>query len=170
MKQRFLRIFIQFRRGIAAFKCCTSIIIYHRNNPKIYLVHNLSLVQNHHGWGWLRDLLLSPRMLSPVPLDIVMAILGHHQRSLLIIVPGHTSQPVRVVLDRLKVGLGEELVVEDPLGEGEPVPLLLPQPDLVRDGGGDDGGHRVGGQHVHLQEPDDLVGCDASSIQHGAIN
>ena len=27
--------------------------------------------------------------------------------------------------------LGQELIVEDALGEGEPVPLLLPEPDLA---------------------------------------
>ena len=58
--------------------------------------------------------------------------------------------------------LGQELVVEDSLGEGEPVPLLLPEPDLVSDGGGDGGGDRGVGQHVHVQEPDDLIGCNAA--------
>ena len=29
--------------------------------------------------------------------------------------------------------LGQELVVEDSLGEGEPVPLLLPEPDLTNE-------------------------------------
>ena len=29
--------------------------------------------------------------------------------------------------------LGQELVVEDALGEGEPVPLLLPEPDLANE-------------------------------------
>ena len=43
-----------------------------------------------------------------------------------------------------------------------PVSLLLPQSDLVSDGGRDVGGHLVGGHHVHVEEPDDLVSCDAS--------
>ena len=58
--------------------------------------------------------------------------------------------------------LGQELVVEDSLGEGEPVPLLLPQPDLVGDGGRHLGRHLVGGHHVHVEESDDLVSCNAS--------
>ena len=33
---------------------------------------------------------------------------------------------------------------------------------LVSDGGGDGGGDRGVGQHVHVQEPDDLVGRDPS--------
>ena len=46
--------------------------------------------------------------------------------------PGHSvlTLLLRVVLDGHIVGLTEELVVEDALGEYEPVPLLLPQPDL----------------------------------------
>ena len=36
-------------------------------------------------------------------------------------------------VEGLVVCLGEELVVEDPFGEREPVPLVLPQSDLVRD-------------------------------------
>ena len=51
----------------------------------------------------------------------------------------------------------------DALGEGEPVPLLLPQPDLVSDGGRDGGGDGGVGQDVHLQEPDDLGGRDAAT-------
>ena len=43
-----------------------------------------------------------------------------------------------------------------------PVSLLLPQSDLVSDGGRDVGGHLVGGHHVHVEEPDDLVSCDPS--------
>ena len=43
-----------------------------------------------------------------------------------------------------------------------PVSLLLPQSDLVGDGGRDLGGHLVGGHHVHVEESDDLVSCDAS--------
>ena len=42
-----------------------------------------------------------------------------------------------------------------------PVSLLFPQSDLVSDGGRDLGGHLVGGHHVHVEESDDLVGCDA---------
>ena len=42
-----------------------------------------------------------------------------------------------------------------------PVSLLLPQSDLVSDGGRDVGRHLVGGHHVHVEESDDLVGCDA---------
>ena len=43
-----------------------------------------------------------------------------------------------------------------------PVSLLLPQSDLVSDCGRDVGGHLVGGHHVHVEEPDDLVSGDAS--------
>ena len=102
-------------------------------------------------------------MLSPVPLDVIVTILGHHQRPLLIIVPHNTAQTISVVLHCLVVRLTEELVVEHPLREHEPVPLLLPQLDLVGDGGGDGGGHVGPRQHVHLQELDDLIGCDATS-------
>ena len=51
--------------------------------------------------------------------------------------------------------LREELVVEDALGELEPVPLLLPQLDLVTDGGGDGGapGHLALAVSVLVQEP-----------------
>lgn len=37
----------------------------------------------------------------------------------------------RVVSDGIVVCLRKELVVDDPLRENEPVPLLLPQPNLV---------------------------------------
>ena len=43
-----------------------------------------------------------------------------------------------------------------------PVSFLLPQSDLVGDGGRDVGRHLVGGHHVHVEESDDLVSCDAS--------
>ena len=60
-------------------------------------------------------------MLSPVPLDIIMTILGHHQRPLLVVAPDHQVFVSSVGLDGLVVGLGEELVVEDSLSEDEPV-------------------------------------------------
>ena len=34
-----------------------------------------------------------------------------------------------------------------------PVALLLPESDLVGDGGGDGGAHAGAAQHVHLEEP-----------------
>ncbi len=45
------------------------------------------------------------------------------------------TQLVGIVLDGLVVCLWEELVVEDSLREDEAVPLLFPQPDLVRHSG-----------------------------------
>ena len=132
------------------------------------------LLQHHH----LAHLLLSPTVLSPVPLHLVVTVLGHHQRPLLVVAPDHQVFVGRVVLDGLIVSLGEELVVEDSLSKDEPVTkwsqsiktsskvspvsLLLPESDLVCDGGRDVGGHLVGGHHVHVEESDDLVGCDAS--------
>ena len=74
------------------------------------------LLQHHH----LPLLLLSPTVLSPVPLHIVVTPLGHHQRPLLVVAPDHQVFVSRVVLDGLIVGLGEELVVEDSLSEDEP--------------------------------------------------
>ena len=112
---------------------------------------------------------LSPAVLSPISLDIIMTILGHHQGPLQVIVPHHAAQTVSVVLHSLVVGLGQELVVEDPVGEHEPVPLLLPQLDLVRDGGRDASSHAAAAQHVHLQELNDLVGCDATSETQAAM-
>ena len=43
-----------------------------------------------------------------------------------------------------------------------PVSLLFPQSDLISDGGRDLSRHLVGGHHVHVEESDDLVSCDAS--------
>ena len=40
---------------------------------------------------------------------------------------------------------------------------------LVSDGGRDRGGDRGVGQHVHVQEPDDLVGCDPSPVEDTII-
>ena len=74
------------------------------------------LVQNHH----LLHLLLSPAVLPPVPLHIVVAVLGDHQRPLLVVAPDHQVFVSGVGLDGLVVGLGEELVVEDSLSEDEP--------------------------------------------------
>ena len=136
------------------------------------------LLQHHH----LAHLLLSPTVLSPIPLHLVVTVLGHHQRPLLVVAPDHQVFVGRVVLDGLIVSLGEELVVEDSLSKDEPVTkwsqstyqsiktpsqvspvsLLLPESDLVCDGGRDVGGHLVGGHHVHVEESDDLVGCDPS--------
>ena len=81
------------------------------------------LIQNHHFPHLLHlsPLLLSPTVLSPVPLHIVVTLLGHHQRPLLVVAPDHQVFVSGVGLDGLVVGLGEELVVEDPLSEDEPV-------------------------------------------------
>ena len=78
------------------------------------------LLQHHH----LPHLLLSPTVLSPVPLHIVVTILGDHQRPLLVVAPDHQVLVIRVVLDGLIVCLGEELVVEDSLSKDEPVTKL----------------------------------------------
>ena len=75
------------------------------------------LIQNHH----LLHLLLSPAVLPPVPLHIIVAVLGHHQGPLLVVAPDHQVLVSGVRLDGLVVGLGQELVVEDPLSEDEPV-------------------------------------------------
>ena len=75
------------------------------------------LLQNHH----LPNLLLSPTVLSPVPLHIIVAILGDHQSPLLVVAPHHQVPGISVVLDGLIVCLGEELVVENSLSEDEPV-------------------------------------------------
>ena len=75
------------------------------------------LVQNHH----LPHLLLSPAVVPPVPLHIIVAVLGDHQSPLLVIAPDHQVFVSSVGLDGLVVGLGEELVVEDSLSEDEPV-------------------------------------------------
>ena len=74
------------------------------------------LLQHHH----LPHLLLPPAVLPPVPLHLVVTILGHHQRPLLVVAPDHQVLVIRVVLDGLIVSLGEELVVEDSLSKDEP--------------------------------------------------
>ena len=75
------------------------------------------LLQNHH----LPNLLLSPTVLSPVPLHLIVTILGDHESPLLVVAPDHQVLVSGVRLDGLVVGLGQELVVEDPLSEDEPV-------------------------------------------------
>ena len=74
------------------------------------------LLQNHH----LPNLLLSPTVLSPVPLHIIVTIPGDHESPLLVVAPHHQVFVGGVGLDGLIVRLGEELVVEDSLGEDEP--------------------------------------------------
>ena len=81
------------------------------------------LIQNHHFPHLLHlsPLLLSPTVLSPVPLHVIVAILGDHQSPLLVVAPHHQVFVGGVGLHGLIVGLGEELVVEDSLGKDEPV-------------------------------------------------
>ena len=94
-----------------------------------------------------------------------MTIFGHHQRPLVIFAPDDDSQALRIGLHCVVVGLGEELVVEHPLREDKPVPLLLPELHLVRDGWRDwwASGDLALPVRVHVEEPDDLVGSDPSS-------
>ena len=94
-----------------------------------------------------------------------MTIFGHHQRPLVIFAPDDDSQALRIGLHCVVVGLGEELVVEHPLREDKPVPLLLPELHLVRDGWRDWWTSRdlALAVRVHVEEPDDLVGSDPSS-------
>ena len=111
-------------------------------------------------------------VLQQLPLDVVVSVLGDHQRPLVVLAPDHDTQATGVVTHCVVVRLGhttalhctglqytahlrEELVVEDALGELEPVPLLLPQLDLVADGGGDGGapGHLALRVSVLVQEP-----------------
>ena len=119
-------------------------------------------------------------MLPPEPLDIVVPVLGDDKRPLLILGPDHDTQTIRITLDCVVVRLTQELVVEDALGEDEPVPLLLPQsasrqissrtsrnllPDLITDSRWQSWTprHLTLGVRVLGEEPDDLVGGDASS-------
>ena len=91
-----------------------------------------------------------------------MSLLRDHHHSLLRTLPRQTAHIPGIVPQHLKVRLRQELVIQHPLGEGEAVPLDLPQFDLV---------HHRAGQHrvlflqlavrVHPQEGDDLVGSDA---------
>ena len=51
---------------------------------------------------------LSPALLPPVPLDVIMTILGDHQGPLGVAVPHHTAQLVSVVPHCLVISLEVE--------------------------------------------------------------
>merc|ERR1719325_578627 len=73
----------------------------------------------------LQRLLLPPAVLAPVPLHVIVAVLGDHQGPLLVTVPHHAPELVCIVAHGLVVRLGQELVVQHAVREHEPVALLL---------------------------------------------
>eukprot|EP00095_Tigriopus_kingsejongensis_P006851 maker-scaffold176_size284796-snap-gene-0.15 protein:Tk06851 transcript:maker-scaffold176_size284796-snap-gene-0.15-mRNA-1 annotation:"hypothetical protein COCHEDRAFT_1105320" len=109
--------------------------------------------------------------------DRIVADATDHDGSILVVGPDEHPRGVGKVFDRLKVALREELIVEDALGEGEAIPLLLPQVDLVHHRSRND---ILGLLHlvlsplllcllllppmgVHLEEFHDLRGCYSAS-------
>jgi len=104
-------------------------------------------------------------VLAPEAADGVVPVLRDQHRPPGVAAPHNTVLLVCKTVEGLVVCLGEELVVEDPFGEREPVPLVLPQSDLVRD-------RRrklaiAALQHlrmsVHVEELDNLVCRNSSS-------
>ena len=70
----------------------------------------------------------------PELFHVVVAVLGDDHRPFGRVMPDEHAQFVRVVFEHVKVGLRQELIVQDTLVEVEPVALQLPQFDLVGDG------------------------------------
>ena len=122
-----------------------------------------------------------------------MTIFGNHQTPLVILkqkhdvqlhddavephlTPDHHTKLICIVLDRVIISLGQELVVQHTLGEDKPVkhkvndnlhdqhhlplpvPLLFPEPDLVSDCGWNRWTRacHTFSMNMHVEEPDDL--------------
>jgi len=97
---------------------------YHRlrNNQNTSLVHQI-LMPAGGGGGWLHLIImpaagldwsaswLPPGVLPPVPFNIIMTIFGNHQTPLVILTPDHHTKLICIVLHRVIISLGQELVV-----------------------------------------------------------
>ena len=70
------------------------------------------------------------RMMFPKLFDRIVAFFCNDDGSVLGAGPDEVVQVLGVVLDHFIVGLGQELIVENPVGEFESVTFLFPQVDL----------------------------------------
>ena len=73
------------------------------------------------------------RVVLPVLSDRVVALLGNNDCPVSLVGPDEVAVIVREASDHLEVGLGQELVVKDPVGELEPVSFVLPEENLKRE-------------------------------------
>lgn len=93
-----------------------------------------------------------------------MAGPGDDHRPLSVILPDEDPKLVCAVPEDLEVGLGQELRVQDTVGEDEPISLILPELDLVDDGRRQR--RRTDGDHarvsVQSEKADDLLRGDAA--------
>ena len=68
----------------------------------------------------------------PKLFDWVVALFGDDDSSILCAGPDQVVQVLGVVLHHFVVGLGQELIVENPVSKFKPVSFLFPQIDLKK--------------------------------------